>query len=209
MYTSVPDIEPEHVDHYQRNPTDCTKGFRRFRDIKLDDLTHKVFEHFCGLGHEQFFLDEVLSVGDNILQSPLERAIFALLRISDFQLDIKPHQIFVVLPGENLPSQATENDFIAIYPQCGIAGYHLDFGIFVQIGDMKLKIDLECDGVDFHDRSESQTSKDFRRNIALSGKGFKIYRMLGCDINRNPLHEVDKLTTYISEVIFLESELRH
>lgn len=195
------EIEPEHLCHYERDPLDCTKGFRRFGDRRIDDLTYKALEHYRGLGLEEFFREEVLTIGPNILQSPIEKAVFAFLRISDFQLGLARDQIHVILPGERMSQDILAGNYAAIFPQCHVSNYYLDFGLFVQIGQTRLKVDVECDGLDFHGASNRQTQHDFRRNLDISRKGYDIYRMNGSDINRNPLYEVEKLTTFISEKI--------
>jgi very-short-patch-repair endonuclease len=184
-----------------RSNDTSTKGFRHITEIAYDDLTYKVLQHFEAVGRRDFFINRVMEHGDNILQSPIERAVFAFLLVSDFGVGIKGDEIHVVLPGDHLPEMLYETRSVAICPQHQVAGYFLDFGIFINTGEFCLAFDFECDGIEFHGTKNSQIAHDLKRDVILSGKGFQIYRCSGASINRHPLYEVEKFRSEIGTQI--------
>jgi hypothetical protein len=176
----------------KRSTDGTTKGFRHITEIGYDDLTYKALQHFTAFGLRDFFLENVMSLGDNILQSPIERVVFAFFLLSDFGIGMRRENIHVVLPGEPLPAILFKEKSVAICPQHQIEGYYLDFGIFINTGDFNLAFDFECDGIEFHGSRNAQISHDYRRDIVLSENRFQIYRCSGANINRHPLYEVEK-----------------
>ena len=61
-----------------------TKGFRHISEIKYDDLTYRAKKHLEAHGHKDIFDNEIDVLGDNILQSPLERALLCFLRTEKY-----------------------------------------------------------------------------------------------------------------------------
>lgn len=68
-------------------------------------------------------------------------------------------------------------------PQYVIDHYRLDFAISPD----HLKINIECDGKDYHDFSP-QIEQDRRRNTYLASKGWAVLRFSGSQINRDVHH---------------------
>lgn len=66
--------------------------------------------------------------------------------------------------------------------------YCLDFGVFCKRG----KIDVECDGREFHS-GENAHEKDRRRNNELTSYGWSILRFSGREINETPKGCVKKI----------------
>lgn len=194
--------ETKLIENRNRSSEGSTKGFRHIKDIHLDDLTYKALQHFEADGLRDFFEDRVLSLGDNILQSPLERVVFAFMLVSDFGVGVKPEKLLTVLPGEKLPDMLMKEKSVAICPQHQLEGYFLDFGIFVNSGDHLLAFDFECDGIEYHGNSNAQIHHDYHRDVVISSGGFQIYRASGTDINRHPLYEVEKFAEEIGSQIF-------
>lgn len=67
-----------------------------------------------------------------------------------------------------------------IFPQYEALNYRLDFAV---IGDY-FKIDVECDGIQYHSLSE-QVQKDKIRDRALTMNGFLVMRFTGSEIFRD------------------------
>jgi len=66
-------------------------------------------------------------------------------------------------------------------PQYNISRYRLDFAI----SPNKLKINVECDGRNFHDIEWAQIEKDRQRNAYLTSKGWAVLRFSGRSIHRD------------------------
>ncbi len=169
-----------------------TKGFRHITEIGFDDLTYKVLKHFEACGNRAMFLDRVMGLGENVFQSPIERAVFAFFLTSDFGIGVEDNKVHTVLPGDPFPKMLFEEKSVAICPQHQVESYFLDFGVFINTGDFCMAFDFECDGIDFHGRNNAQISHDFNRDRVLSENKFQIYRASGSDINKHPLYEVEK-----------------
>ncbi len=77
---------PEIVARHQkaRIGTPQTKGFRHISEIKYDDLTYRSKKHLEACGNSEIFENEIGVLGDNILQSPLERALLCFLRTEKY-----------------------------------------------------------------------------------------------------------------------------
>ncbi|MDW7673939.1 MAG: DUF559 domain-containing protein [Bacillota bacterium] len=65
-------------------------------------------------------------------------------------------------------------------PQYPIRGYRLDFAIFKN----GIKLDVECDGKDFHS-SPAQKKHDRKRTQVLNRAGWNVIRFSGSQIYRN------------------------
>ena len=189
--------ETKLIENRNRSMDGSTKGLRQFKDIYLDDLTYKALQHFEADGLRSFFEEKVLSLGDNILQSPLERVVYAFLLVSDFGMDVEPENVLTVLPGEQLPDLLRKEKSVAICPQHQVERFYLDFGVFINAGDHLLAFDFECDGVAYHGSNNAQIDHDFHRDVLISEKKFQIYRCSGADINRHPLYEIEKFSEEI------------
>jgi very-short-patch-repair endonuclease len=66
-------------------------------------------------------------------------------------------------------------------PQYSFNRYRLDFAISPKM----LKINVECDGKDYHDIEWTQIEKDRQRNAYLTSKGWAVLRFSGRSIHRD------------------------
>lgn len=66
-------------------------------------------------------------------------------------------------------------------PQYNFSQYRLDFAI----SPNRLKINVECDGRDYHDIEWTQIEKDRQRNAYLTSKGWAVLRFSGSLIHRD------------------------
>lgn len=168
-------------------------GFRRIGLRQYDDLTVKVMNHFASLGMEKEYRQTVLSVGSEILQSPIERAVFAFLTLNDYGCGIGYRDTSTSFGCTSLPSNWWEKSKVLVCPQFPIGPYRLDFGLFIDLNGLKIAIDVECDGIDYHSSISSQ-KHDTRRDQFMEAQGFFVWRLAGADINTHPLWEVEKHT---------------
>ena len=188
------DGQDAHNKNKTRDVIASTQGLRHVSKLAWDDLTYRVFEHFEASGQRKFFEEGVISLGNNILQSPIERALFAFLLVQNFRQWIGNEKLQVVYPGMEIPQNVLNNRGAAICPQHPVEDYSLDFGFFINDGNNKLAFDIECDGIEFHGRTNEQISHDYHRGQIVSRNGFQIFRVSGKLINRNPLWEAEKFS---------------
>ncbi|MHA6684475.1 endonuclease domain-containing protein [Mesorhizobium sp. A556] len=79
-----------------------------------------------------------------------------------------------------------------IIPQFKVKEYRLDFALFNR-AEPSVKIAIECDGHNFHERTKEQAQRDKSRDRALQTAGYKVLRFTGSEIYRKPMdcaHEV-------------------
>jgi len=188
--------------HRERRKNDKpTNGFRRFPEISLDDLTFKVRQHFEAVGLITEYKNEIASLSANVIQSPIERAMISFLRFENYAEALMFEDIKIYLPGDDIRITEEKDVSIALLPQHNVRGYYLDIGMHIRCYDHLLRIDVECDGVEFHYATKDQFDHDRQRDIVLTAEGYVVWRSHGTNINRNPLHEAQMLTEAIGSWI--------
>lgn len=73
-----------------------------------------------------------------------------------------------------------------IVPQFAVDEYRVDFALFNR-AERSVKIAIECDGHDFHERTKEQAQRDKSRDRAIQMRGFKVLRFTGSEIYRKPM----------------------
>lgn len=126
------------------------------------------------------------------VESPIERKIARSL-LEAFMFRLAP---------DGLPEKL-RNGWAYIVPQYKTGRYRLDLAIFFVAGehDDLIKIDLECDGKDYHS-APVQADRDSARNKALVDDGWIVLRYAG-----GPLHH--RSGACADEVQFLIEQLMH
>ena len=91
-------------------------------------------------------------------------------------------------PG--LPVGFKRGEFVfRVYPQCLVGAYHGDFFI-ERIHDGypgAIRVVVECDGHDFHERTKEQARHDRRRDRYMQSVGLPILRFTGSEISADPI----------------------
>lgn len=178
-----------------------TKGFRHISEIKYDELTFRAKKHLEAHGFSDIFNQEIDALGDNILQSPLERALLCFLRTEKYCDQLELTDIEICLPGNKSVLFDQRDYAVAIYPQYQVGPYFLDFCVMVKCKHEVYKVDVECDGKEFHSGSIEIIDYDRKRDIYVQGCGFLIWRISGKEINQNPLIATQRLTEKLGEVL--------
>jgi very-short-patch-repair endonuclease len=74
-------------------------------------------------------------------------------------------------------------------------------------GKEVLKLIIECDGYDFHEKTKEQAQKDKERDRIFTKNGFKILRFTGSEIYKDPLKcGLDVIKTVIEVYKNIEGE---
>ncbi len=122
-------------------------------------------------------------------------------------------------PNNIRARRAIERHLIELYPQFeikdenSILKYRLDFAIFYprtdESGD-KIKIAIECDGHDFHEKTKEQAQQDKEKDKFLQSKGWLIAKFTGLEIYQKDLYEliqeIDNLALSKDYELFQEAE---
>ncbi len=178
-----------------------TKGFRHVSEIKYDDLTFRAKQHLEASGFGKIFSDEIDVLGENILQSPLERATICFLRTENYFDQVDINNISIVLPDEAPEIKPTEEPYISIHPQAQLGPFFLDFGLVVNCANKQYFFDIECDGKDFHSGSAEILEYDRMRDSYVKGRNYYVWRVSGSEINAHPLLAIQNITEKIGQLI--------
>lgn len=113
------------------------------------------------------------------VESPIERAMFSALQkvgAEEFDFDI----LFFTDESRRLGIP------VRILLQYPIGDYRADFVVRCTYDDKrKLRIVVECDGHDFHERTKEQASHDKRRDRLFQRLGYQVFRFTGSDITKD------------------------
>lgn len=142
------------------------------------------------------------------ITSPIERMLLAGLYFASGVNIVE--QAWVVDPatfsawGGKVPDRylldITENRYL-IVPQCEVGKYRLDFGLFFFSGDDCLKLAIECDGHDFHEKTKQQAAHDKRRDRAIAAAGYTMLRFTGSEIYKSVEDCVSEITSICDDWI--------
>ena len=101
-----------------------------------------------------------------------------------------------IYPLQRMTEQCGET--VVFYPQhkviIGAKKYYLDFFLGIYLPNNKIiKIAIECDGHDFHEKTKEQVRHDRQRERALTKEGYTVVRFTGSEIYADPGHCADEL----------------
>ena len=117
-----------------------------------------------------------------LCKSPIEVLLLTPLVWTRFGYETGPAEIW---DSTMFPDLRSLTD-VVIAPQYQIDHYIVDFGIFIKgIAKEKIKIVVECDGHDFHEKTREQAARDKRRDRDLQIAGWKVLRFTGSEIWRD------------------------
>lgn len=148
----------------------------------------------------------------DLTESPIERSFLAgASMLHGFY--------FAGLPAVwAVPPDTREMPELIIAPQMPVGPYRIDFAILVcpdisRFGMSSterpfLRVAVECDGHDFHERTKNQAKRDRSRDRALQGFGWHVMRFTGSEIHADLArcyHELNCLIGNWWEVTFNES----
>jgi very-short-patch-repair endonuclease len=89
-----------------------------------------------------------------------------------------------------------------VEPQVLIAGWRVDFLIHYPAPDSPeeelLRLIVECDGHDFHERTKAQAARDRSRDRLAQHQGLPIFRFTGSEIWRDPAGCADEVLGFMA-----------
>jgi very-short-patch-repair endonuclease len=87
--------------------------------------------------------------------------------------------------GYSIRRKAVGNDVIAVQPQKTIDRYRLDFMIAFRFFGREIRLAIECDGHEFHEKTKRQAAKDRSCERAISALGYQVVRFTGSEIHHD------------------------
>ena len=121
------------------------------------------------------YLDEILecSIQSVVTESPIELELLRALYLFSI---VKYTQI----PHERNAGQTS----LTVATQKKIGSYRVDF--LITTNETDIKVVVECDGHEFHERTKQQAAKDKSRDRQLVSLGYAVLRFTGSEIWKDP-----------------------
>lgn len=150
-----------------------------------------------GLEKQQKYMANYLF---SYLASNLSLQIDAAERITESP--IEQMALLQLLALQYIKQSGSERMGLMVQQKAG--PYRLDFLVEFE----GVKVAIECDGHDFHEKTKAQAAKDKKRDRYLQAKGYRILHFTGSEIfngTASVFEEVDELlTTIYMEINFPE-----
>ena len=102
----------------------------------------------------------------------------------------------VPIDGVGLQMHISTLDFDADTLTVNGTTYKIDFVVEAPNGEMKLAIEL--DGHDFHEKTKEQAARDRQRERTIVKQGYTIFRFTGSEVFRNPRKCVEEVIEMIA-----------
>lgn len=94
-------------------------------------------------------------------------------------------------------------DGVRVQQQEELGNYRADFLFTVKAKSGEtVRIVVELDGHDFHERTKEQASRDKARDRWMTGQGIQVMRFSGSDVWRNPFQCVSEVADRIHQVFY-------
>ena len=82
---------------------------------------------------------------------------------------------------------------VVIVPQLPIGDYRVDFAIYAK----ELKLVVEVDGHEFHEKTKAQAGRDKRRDRDLQQEGWAVFHFTGSEVWNDPFGCCDVINKFI------------
>lgn len=151
-------------------------------DAVQADITRTAVQAIRATGGAHSRLDAALREAGRT-DSPIE-AIFAAV---------------FTIARDHLVTEGLDRFLLALRPQFEIEPYRLDFAVepmdrwlceALAAAKLQLRVGVELDGHDFHERTAAQVTARDRRDRYLSGLGWRVLHFSGAELHRNPMQPV-------------------
>lgn len=125
------------------------------------------------------------------LLAALKRAGLGLFKPGDFRLESDQGRLLLMSGEENVSLDKYPDGVVFHLP---FLRYRLDALV---IGSLGIALGVECDGHDFHDRTQQQASYDRARDREMLRAGLPVIRFTGSDIH----HDADKCASDVVDIL--------
>lgn len=94
-----------------------------------------------------------------------------------------------------------DDPYYLIHPQQQIGPYRVDFLLEFRppVLPEPVRVVVECDGHDFHERTKQQASRDKKRDRYLQAHGYVVMRFSGSDIWKDPAGCVEEVIDFTQQ----------
>lgn len=146
-------------------------------------------------------------LAESCCQSPIEELMLVELYFADWgYTDWRG----VGLHDGTMPFDLPADAIVNLAPQYPCGNYSIDIAVLARPwrGGQPLKIAVECDGHDFHEKTHEQAAHDKRRDRELQKSGFLVFRFTGAEITKNAKKVANEVAEYVSNWIWDQGSKR-
>lgn len=162
------------------------------------------FEKILQWSQEKVFDDLHMVFDWDLVESPIEKALLAAI-YAKLSFDERSDTMVVLYdqqengPFDPLACNCTFEKVI-LCPQEKVGRYKADILIWVNNQKGWVKIVVECDGHNFHERTKEQAAHDRSRDRKMVTDGITVLRFTGSEIHRDPMKCAEEVSYVISTV---------
>lgn len=173
-------------------PISRPTGWRRLN--VLFTRARKSVHLYTSMEAEDIPVDQNTPEGTKALRGYLDYARSGIIT-SQTETDREPDSDFEVAVADVLRAKG-----YSVTPQLGVAGYFIDMAVKHPARAGEYIAAIECDGASYHSGAAVRDRDRIRQEIleSLGWKG-KIWRVWSTDWFRNPLREIQRLTSFLDE----------
>lgn len=134
-----------------------------------------------------------LEIQEHKISSPIERVFFSAILVLR-ELHCLNTENILWTDGKLVPIG------LEIVPQVSIGKYRVDFlcSYIRSPDDVPKRVVVECDGHNFHDRSEPDRRYEKERDRFIQKQEFKIFRYTGSEILKEPFRCASEVIEYLT-----------
>jgi hypothetical protein len=162
-----------------------SEGAGRYIEREMERLSSRLLQG-VGKGVSRCFIRACQRCG-----SPAEEV---LLAAAAWTVGLKGWQIPFMWPSS---SPVPTHMDVVIVPQqpvtCSSFCCHVDFGIYAK----QMRLAVEVDGHEFHEKTKEQAARDKRRDRELQQEGWNVFRFTGSEVWRDPFDCCAQINKFI------------
>jgi very-short-patch-repair endonuclease len=128
-----------------------------------------------------------------LCESPIEK-IFGAALLHDLLACPEFKFTFIENQSDWVPHGVDDN---VLFAQYKIGRYRVDFFVYFEMKDGPIKIAIECDGHDYHERTKEQARNDRSKDRWFQSHGYRILRFTGSEIWKDPVECAEQVLKLI------------
>ena len=127
------------------------------------------------------------------VESPIEQLFFVAFKV------LQKTNYFEELNSINLRGAPEDLYGLTIYPQSEVKPYRVDFLARYNLLEKEPRwAVIECDGHNFHDRTEKERRHEKQRDRFLQSKGYRIFHFTGSEVKNNPFECASEVIAFLT-----------
>ena len=141
-------------------------------------------------------------IGNNEITSPIEQIYYLADQILYYENDVSLFDMPIPQYEIKCSNKRYKTDFFYTNEESKILAEEQGF----QYPYSDIRVIVECDGHDFHEKTKQQVKKDNERQMALQLAGYDVIHFSGSQVYENPMKCVKEVHDYIRMKLGIPAE---